>query len=91
MRISNKTLAIVAWLIAAFNLVQAIVNAQYDIINLIVGLISVALQALLGYAIYRDRNDKFTLIFIIVLTITSLSIPFVVNIALMLFIRSSND
>lgn len=52
-------------------------------INLITGHISVVLQAILGYAIYRDRNDKFTFV-VIIFAVTSLSIPVVLIIALML-------
>lgn len=84
MKLSNKTLAFTAWGITAFYLLQAIFNAQFSIINLITGLISVILQAILGYAILRDRNDKFTLVVVIIFAVTSLSIPVALIIALML-------
>ena len=84
MKLSNKTLAFTAWGITAFYLLQAIFNAQFSIRNLITGLISVVLQAILGYAIYRDRNDKFTFVVVIIFTVTNLSIPVALIIALML-------
>ena len=93
MKLSNKTLAFTAWGITVFYLLQATYNARFSINNLIVGLISVILQAILGYAILRDRNDIFTLIVVIIFAITRLSIPVALIIALMLvrkYVRSKS-
>jgi hypothetical protein len=84
MKITNKKLAFIAWGIAAFYLLLAIYNAQFSSVNLITGLISVILQGILGYAIYRDQNDRFTFIVVIIFAVTSVSIPVALIIALML-------
>ena len=84
MKLSNKTLAFATWGVSLFYLLQAICNSQFSMVNLITGLISVILQVILGFAIYRDRNDKFTFVVIIIFAATSLSIPVALIIALML-------
>ncbi len=76
MKITNKHLYTGAWIVAAVYLINAIFNfgsmgAAWGFVQLI----SVALQCYLAYAIQRDRNDRFTLIAVVVFVITSFNIP----------------
>ncbi len=84
MTITNKKLSIVAAIIAGLYLVNAFININSGIVFVITQLISVALQGILAYAMYRDRNDKFTMIVVIIFAIASLSIPVGIIVILML-------
>lgn len=87
-RVSNKTLAYAAWGISAFFLLQAIINACItngsSTYYLLSGLITAVWQALLGYVIWRDRSDIFTLIIAMIYTAGNFSLPFVLIVALAL-------
>ncbi len=85
MKLSNKILAFITWGIAIFYLSQFIYYYTQEFSNIIIliKLITVALQAILGFSIYRDRNDKFTFVVVIIFAVIGRSIPTAVIIALM--------
>ncbi len=84
MEISSKKLSYVAWAIAAFYLLNALLNIASGGIWVITQIIGVVLQCLLAYAMYRERNDKVTMIIVIIFAITSLSIPVAILMVLVL-------
>ncbi len=84
MEISSKKLSYVAWAISAFYLLNALLNIASGGIWVITQIIGVVLQCLLAYAMYRERNDKVTMIIVIIFAITSLSIPFAILMVLVL-------
>lgn len=84
---TNKQLALAAWAIAAIYLVNTVLNLGMGIVWVITQLFAVALQCLIAYAVQRDRNDTFTLVTVIIFAVTSLGIPAITLIALVLCIK----
>lgn len=85
MKLSNKILAFITWGIAIFYLSQAIYYyaQEFSDITILIKLITVALQAILGFSIYRNRNNKFTFAVVIIFAVIGRSIPTAIIIALM--------
>ncbi|MCM1509061.1 MAG: hypothetical protein NC177_18275, partial [Ruminococcus flavefaciens] len=87
MNFTSKRLAYCAWAIATMSLVSIFFNRPTSVVYLILKLISIALQFVIGYAIFKNKNDKITMIVVILYAITNLSIPFGVLVVFMLLRR----
>ena len=89
----NKKLAYGLWATSGISALLSIINYlsfQYylGMIGLILGLI---FQGLLGYTILRDKNDKFTMISVILIAIFTFNLGGLVAIAMRLVLRKKKE
>lgn len=84
MQITGKKLAYATWAIAAIYLINALVNAGSGAVWVITQLAAIVLQCFLGYAMFREKNDKVTMVIVIIFAVLSFSIPVGILVVLML-------
>lgn len=93
-RFTNKQLAIGVWGIAGFNFILStvvtfLVSHTIAALSLVTGLLSMVILVALGYAIYRDKNDKTTFIIMIVFGVLSLNLSIAVLFIMVLLRRGT--
>lgn len=89
----NKKLAIIEWILAVVTL-AVYVYLIYDFgfsSSYLMTLVGVIVMVFVGFAMNRGKNDKFTLVMIILLAITNMSIPILVLFVMLLISRKSSE
>ncbi len=89
----NKKLAYGLWAVSGISTLISIVNyiSFKNYIGMIGVIIAVAFEFLLGYTILRDKNDKFTMISVIMITIFTFNLAGVIAIILRLVLRKKRE
>ena len=89
----NKKLAYGLWTVSAISALMSIIN--YISFEYYLGMISIVIalvfQGLLGYTILRDKNDKFTMISIILIAIFTFNLGGLVAIIMRLVLRKKDS
>lgn len=84
MKISGKKLAVA---LAIITVMQMFFLLQARGIYLAVNLITIVLYGIMAYAMYRERNDTFTMIVVIVYAVVQFNIPVAILLGLAICIR----
>lgn len=89
----NKKLACGLWAVAGiWTLVTLITNLPYGVgFGLILALVAHVFQFLLGYTIWRDRNDTFTMVSVILIAVFTFNLGGLLAIIFRLIIRKNNS
>ena len=89
----NKKLAYGLWAVSGISALMSIIN--YISFEYYLGLIGIVLalvfQGLLGYTILRDKNDKFTMISVILIAIFTFNLGGLVAIVMRLILRKNKE
>jgi hypothetical protein len=89
----NKKLAYGLWTVSAISALMSIIN--YISFEYYLGMISIVIalvfQGLLGYTILRDKNDKFTMISVILIAIFTFNLGGLVAIIMRLVLRKNDS
>lgn len=89
----NKKLAYGLWTVSGISALMSIIN--YISFEYYLGMISIVIalifQGLLGYTILRDKNDKFTMISVILIAIFTFNLGGLVAIIMRLVLRKNNS
>ena len=87
----NKKLAYGLWAVSGISTLISVINyisfGYYYYVGMIGVIIAVIFQFLLGYTILRDKNDKFTMISVILIAIFTFNLGGLVAIILRLILR----
>ena len=89
----NKKLAYGLWAVSGISTLISVINYisfEYYV-GMIGVIIAVVFQFLLGYTIFRDKNDKFTMISVILIAIFTFNLGGLVAIVLRLILRKKSD
>ena len=90
----NKKLAYGLWAVSGISTLISLilyVRAGIYVVGIIALVIAFGLQAMLGYTILRDRNDKFTMISVLLISAFGSNIGGIVAIVLRLILRKKRD
>ena len=89
----NKKLAYGLWAVSGISALMSIIN--YISFEYYLGMIGIVLalvfQGLLGYTILRDKNDKFTMISVILIAIFTFNLGGLVAIVMRLILRKNKE
>lgn len=89
----NKKLAYGLWTVSAISALMSIIN--YISFEYYLGMISIVIalvfQGLLGYTILRDKNDKFTMVSVILIAIFTFNLGGLVAIIMRLVLRKKDS
>lgn len=89
----NKKLAYGLWTVSAISALMSIIN--YISFEYYLGMISIFIalvfQGLLGYTILRDKNDKLTMVSVILIAIFTFNLGGLVAIIMRLVLRKKNS
>ena len=89
----NKKLAYGLWTVSGISALMSIIN--YISFEYYLGMVSIVIalvfQGLLGYTILRDKNDKFTMISVILIAIFTFNLGGLVAIVMRLILRKKKD
>lgn len=86
--LSNKTLSVIAWAVAAVQLLCMFLSMRgFYILPLVLNLLPVVLMCIFAMLIQKDRRDTVTLVLVLVFAVVNLSIPSVLLAGLFLFKR----
>lgn len=89
----NKKLAYGLWTVSGISTLISLINYisfEYYV-GMIVLIIAAALQFLLGYTILRDKNDRFTMISVILIAIFTFNLAGIIAIILRLVLRKKKE
>lgn len=89
----NKKLAYGLWTVCGISTLISLINYisfEYYV-GMIVLIIAAALQFLLGYTILRDKNDRFTMISVILIAIFTFNLAGIIAIILRLVLRKKKE
>lgn len=89
----NKKLAYGLWTVSGISVLLSVINCINikNYVSLILLIVAFAFQTLLGYTILRDKNDKFTMISVILIALFTFNLGGLVAIALRLILRKKSD
>ena len=89
----NKKLAYGLWAVSGISALMSIINyISYEYyLGMIVIVVALVFQGLLGYTILRDKNDKFTMISVILIAIFTFNLGGLVAIIMRLVLRKKNS
>ena len=89
----NKKLAYGLWAVSGLSALMSIINyipvGYY--LGMIVIFIALIFQGLLGYTILRDKNDKFTMISVILIAIFTFNLGGLIAIVMRLILRNKKE
>ena len=89
----NKKLAYSLWAVSGISALMSIINyISYEYYLGMIGIVvALVFQGLLGYTILRDKNDKFTMISVILIAIFTFNLGGLVAIVMRLILRKKKD
>ena len=89
----NKKLAYSLWAVSGISALMSIINyISYEYYWGMIGIvITLVFQGLLGYTILRDKNDKFTMVSVILIAIFTFNLGGLVAIVIRLILRKKKD
>ena len=89
----NKKLAYGLWAVSGISALMSIINyISYEYYLGMIGIVvALVFQGLLGYTILRDKNDKFTMISVILIAIFTFNLGGLVAIIMRLVLRKKNS
>lgn len=90
----NKKLAYGLWAVSGISKLISIItyiSFEYYVGMIYVIIIAVVFRFLLGYTILRDKNDKFTMISVILITIYEFNLSGIIAIILRLVLRKKKE
>ena len=89
----NKKLAYGLWAVSGIStLISVIIYISFEYyVGMIGVIVAVFFQSLLGYTILRDKNDKFTMISVILIAIFTFNLGGIIAIILRLVLRKKKE
>ena len=89
----NKKLAYSLWAVSGISALMSIINyISYEYYLGMIGIVvALVFQGLLGYTILRDKNDKFTMISVILIAIFTFNLGGLVAIVMRLILRKKKE
>ena len=89
----NKKLAYSLWAVSGISALMSIINyISYEYyLGMIVIVVALVFQGLLGYTILRDKNDKFTMVSVILIAIFTFNLGGLVAIVMRLILRKKKE
>lgn len=89
----NKKLAYSLWAVSGISALMSIINyMSYEYYLGMIGIVvALVFQGLLGYTILRDKNDKFTMISVILIAIFTFNLGGLVAIVMRLILRKNKE
>ena len=89
----NKKLAYSLWAVSGISALMSIINyISYEYYLGMIGIVvALVFQGLLGYTILRDKNDKFTMVSVILIAIFTFNLGGLVAIVMRLILRKKKD
>lgn len=89
----NKKLAYSLWAVSGISALMSIINyISYEYYLGMIGIVvALVFQGLLGYTILRDKNDKFTMVSVILIAIFTFNLGGLVAIVMRLILRKKKE